>query len=125
GAGVFVLETKAGKWPTPLLLIPPHDPPHRPYFGKPSHPNALPLPRRRALRLGVHEFVLAAALAAHLAAHEVRFDVAENLQQIVGLIPTLDVAESAADEHELPDLVGIAEPPPAAALSSSVSIRHD
>jgi hypothetical protein len=106
-------------------LVPPDNPPHRPYFGKPRDPNALPFSCRWVLRLGVHVLVLAAPFAAHSAPDQLSLKVPEDFPQVTRQVPPFDVTKATADEHELPDLMGIAELPFPAALSSSTSIRHD
>jgi hypothetical protein len=56
--------------------------------------------------------------------HQLSLNVPEDFLQVPRLIPAIDVAESALNSHKLPDLVGIAELPFAAALTSSTSVRH-
>lgn len=73
----------------------------------------------------MHELVLSASLATHFAPHHFGFNVPEDFPKVARLVPTLDVAEPALDDHKLPNLMGIFERPCAAALSSSTSIGHD
>ncbi|MER9261460.1 hypothetical protein [Mesorhizobium sp. M0619] len=105
-------------------LVPPNDPPYCPYFGEPRNSNTLAFARRGVLRLGVHVLVLAAPFATHFDSHQIGLNVPEDFLEITGQIPALDVAEPAADQHQLPYLMGIAELPFSATLSSSTSVRH-
>lgn len=72
----------------------------------------------------MHAIILSAAFAAHFASHQLGLNIPEDFLQVTRLIPALDVAESALNAHKLPDFVGIAELPFAAAFTSSTSIRH-
>ncbi|WP_165848690.1 hypothetical protein [Mesorhizobium delmotii] len=72
----------------------------------------------------MHELVFAASLACHFAPHHFGLNIPEDFLQVTRLVPAPDVAEPALDAHELPDLMGIAELPFAAAFTSSTSVRH-
>lgn len=108
----------------PLLFISPDHPPHRSDFGKPPDADALPLSRGWAFGLDMHELMPSAAFATHFAPDQFRLNIPEDFPQVTRLIPAFDVAEPALNAHKLPDLVGIAELPFAAAFTSTTSIRH-
>ncbi|WP_287202903.1 hypothetical protein [Mesorhizobium sp.] len=61
------------------ILILPNNPPDHSYLGKPPNLDALALSRRWVLRLDMHEIVLSAAFAAHLAPHQLSLNVPEDL----------------------------------------------
>ncbi|MFD2052958.1 hypothetical protein ACFSQT_07485 [Mesorhizobium calcicola] len=106
------------------VVIPPDDPPHHPYLGKPPDAYADPLSCREALGLGGDELFGAALQAKHRTVEAVGIHVAEQPDQVTRLVPPFEVAVTAADKDKLPDLVGIAELPRAAAAASSIGIRH-
>jgi hypothetical protein len=76
------------------------------------------------LCLDVHELVLTASLARHFAPHHFGLNIPEDFPHVTRLIPAIGVAEPTLNDHKLPNLMGIAERPCAAALSSSTSIGH-
>src|SRR5438105_2847895 len=106
-------------------LVPPDDTPHRPDLCKPPNSNALPFSCGWVLCLGTHVLVLAASFATHFAPDQFSLDVPEDFLQITRQVPSLDVAQPATDEDELPNLMGIAELPFSTALSTSTCIRHN
>lgn len=107
------------------VLIPPDHSAHYSYLCEPPNPNSLPFSRGRVLCFGMHVVVLAAPFASHFAPHQLSLNVPKDFPQVTRLIPALDVAKPALNAHELPNLMGIAERPCAAALSSSTSVGHD
>lgn len=106
------------------VLIPPDYSAHYSYLSEPPNPNSLPFSRRWVLCFGMHVVVLAAPFASHFAPHQLGLNVTKDFPQVTRLIPALDATQPATNEHELPNLMGIAEPPCAAALSPSTSIGH-
>ncbi|WP_287294366.1 hypothetical protein [Mesorhizobium sp.] len=72
----------------------------------------------------MHELVLPAPFANHFAPYHFGLDVTKDFPKVGWLVPALDVAEPALNDHKLPNLMGIAELPFAAAFTSSTSIGH-
>ena len=74
--------------------------------------------------LGGNVILRAAFQAPHRTVEPVGIDIAEQPDQVGRLVPALDVTVAAADKHKLPELMGVAELPLAAALASSTGVRH-